>query len=482
MTFLLILPFLFSGFVQKWYIPAGMIGECGRILVSDTDRDGNYEFIFTTYGGSYTIYFYELHLPDTWEIDSLPDLNQPLLWDIVDFDLDGLYDLVMQSSWGAPLIGITVFESPDSFSYPTQEVWRDTVGFPLVQPISVYDVDKDSFPEIFKLGWKKEDSITTYYPFGIYECIGNNQYDTIFMGDGLGSLSSTIAFEDFDSDGLNEFIVGNIQGRYQLWECLGNNNYQLLHQLQLSTANIKDCFSVPDADEDGKIEFVVKGYVVLGPPDYKIHAYIFEATADNTYEVIKKFTLDYSSTMSYYGGYSDAGDVDGDSVPEIVLEGSDNVYVIKSAGNDSFYIWDTLPGNESGSNIRVTNDIDGNGLSEIVISGNNETRIYEYDAGGIKERKSLIHTAQLIISPNPFKDKVAIRYSIPDNDKIAVKVYDVTGRIVKKVYKGSTANNPIIYWSGHDEHGGTVAQGVYFVQVQNLDSGETFCEKVLKIK
>ncbi|KPJ68791.1 hypothetical protein AMJ44_05525 [candidate division WOR-1 bacterium DG_54_3] len=60
MIALLLLPFLFGDFVQKWYVDAGMIGECGRILISDTDRDGNYEFFIWTYGGSQKIYIYEL--------------------------------------------------------------------------------------------------------------------------------------------------------------------------------------------------------------------------------------------------------------------------------------------------------------------------------------------------------------------------------------------------------------------------------------
>ncbi|MEO0137755.1 MAG: T9SS type A sorting domain-containing protein, partial [candidate division WOR-3 bacterium] len=184
----------------------------------------------------------------------------------------------------------------------------------------------------------------------------------------------TMAFGDFDSDGQNEFIVGNGNGYYQLWECIGNDNYQVLQQRQLPTFNIKDCFTVPDADGDGKLEFVVKGYVV---PDARTDCFIFEATGNNTYQMIKSFHLPNAQHWNYSGGYSDAGDIDGDSIPEICLEAASYVYIIKSAGNDSFYVWQTLPGNSLGSSIRITNDLDNNGLKEIVISGNNQTRIYE---------------------------------------------------------------------------------------------------------
>jgi len=101
-------------------------------------------------------------------------------------------------------------------------------------------------------------------------------------------------------------------------------------------------------------------------PTACIHAFIIKATGDNTCEIIDTFDL-FGGHNSYYGGYSDVGDVDGDGIPEIALEGCQNIYIIKAAGNDAFYVWEILPGNTGGSSVRVY-DIDGNGLSEVVIS------------------------------------------------------------------------------------------------------------------
>ncbi|MCK4250893.1 hypothetical protein KAX97_05570, partial [candidate division WOR-3 bacterium] len=177
MIILLMLPFLFSNFVQKWYFPQGVSGFGNtRIQIMDTDRDENVEFIFTTYGSwpAY-LHFYELHLPNVWEIDSMPLPGGDLLWDSGDFDGDGFYDLALQFHIENPSLadGIMIFESPDSFSYPTQEVWRDTVGQPAVTPISAYDIDHDGFTEIVKVGANGID-------FVIYETIGNNLYAKIY--------------------------------------------------------------------------------------------------------------------------------------------------------------------------------------------------------------------------------------------------------------------------------------------------------------
>jgi len=41
MFYLLLITFLFSGFVQKWYLPSGTDGTASRMLIADTDRDGS---------------------------------------------------------------------------------------------------------------------------------------------------------------------------------------------------------------------------------------------------------------------------------------------------------------------------------------------------------------------------------------------------------------------------------------------------------
>jgi hypothetical protein len=486
MTILLMLQLLLGNFVQKWYIPQGIDWGAGRLLIADTDRDNNYELIFSTYAGPFTIYFYELHLPDTWVVDSVSDLNAPILWDIGDFDLDGLYDLVLQCGSTNPYwVGIAIFESPNPFSYPTQEVWRDTVGFALVQPISAYDVDNDGFPELLDNNGNGQP-----HYFWMFERISDNLYDTVFTTNPdttlLDAPTSTHAFGDFDNDGKNEFVMGGlsagIQGAtYWIYESSANNTYEQIIQDYVPTKNIKDCFSVPDADGDGRLEFVVKGFVI---PTAEIHAFIFEATGDNTYEIIKTFTLPGGD---YYGGYSDVGDVDGDSIPEIALEGRQTVYIIKAAGNDSFYVWETLPGHVGGSCVRVF-DLDGNGLSEVIISGNNETRIYEYEVGVAENTPSEIWAICLSVSPNPFRNQTVIKYAIQDSrhwtQNPTLKIYDTGGRLIKTFRLPSSSENQesSVTWYGDDDYGKVVPQGVYFARIEHPEITQTYCKKVILMR
>jgi hypothetical protein len=350
-------------------------------------------------------------------------------------------------------------------------VWRDTVGFPLVTPICSYDIDQDALPEIIKIIGDTTD-------FDIYESTGNNQYMRIFRDTIQESHSpmSTIAFGDFDSDAANEFVFGYSGGEYSIWECTGNNSNQEILLQQLSTLNIKDCFSVPDVVGDGKFEFVVKGFVIATA---EIHAFLVEASGDQAYEIIKVFTLPGGD---YYGGYSDVGDVDGDSIPEIALEGCQNIYILKAAANDSFYVWETLSGNTSGSSVRVF-DIDGNGLSEIVISGNNQTRIYEYEVGVAEQAACDIRRTGLTTMPNPFSNSTVIQCQIPDaTQKCELKIYDIAGRLIADLSEqiSGACSQASVRWDGNDLSGHSLPGGVYFLTFTSEEYSTT--ETILLIR
>ena len=469
MIYFLLFNVLLTGtFVQKWYIDCGTHKGYGRINAADTDHDTRVELIFGSLGASVQerVVIYELDDGDTFALQAVVDTLTISSWATGDLDNDGFFDIMLGGEFNLPLIGPQIYESPDSFSYPTQEVWRDTIGQAIVQPISIFDIDQDGIPEFITNNGDPPNWLW------IYESTGNNQYDTVFTSNpDTGNFDgpvSTHAFGDFDLDGRIEFAVGGMSAgalgaTYWVYESSANNKYKRILQSYLPTKNIKDCFSVDDADGDGRPEFVLKGYTFNG----EIPVFIFEADGNDSYIIVD--ILYFSGFGNgYYGGYSDAGDVDGDGLPEIALEGSFRVYMIEADGNDNFYVFDTLPGHAGGSTIEIF-DIDGNGLDEVIISGSNETRIYEFIPPAVEEEKEIIPaTPQIIITPNPFTEAIKITLVGAKKDtKSHLHIYDASGRLVKSVEMETNT-----YQLGAD-----LVPGVYFLKLNDKPVG-----KVVKVR
>lgn len=84
--------------------------------------------------------------------------------------------------------------------------------------------------------------------------------------------------------------------------------------------------------------------------------------------------------------------------------------------------------------------------------------------------------------PNPFKDETYFAYSLtdqPDGD-IVLKIYTVSGRLIKTLRQPAKINYDEILWNGRDESGKFLANGVYFCKVK-VHKGSKKIEKVLKI-
>jgi len=68
--------------------------------------------------------------------------------------------------------------------------------------------------------------------------------------------------------------------------------------------------------------------------------------------------------------------------------------------------------------------------------------------------------------PNPFNPVTNIRFAIPEKHFVSLGVYDVAGRIVRRIIsKEMGANTYTAIWDGTDNRGRNVASGVYFYKL-----------------
>jgi hypothetical protein len=79
------------------------------------------------------------------------------------------------------------------------------------------------------------------------------------------------------------------------------------------------------------------------------------------------------------------------------------------------------------------------------------------------------HSTQVLeVYPNPFRSMTNIRYWIADDSDINIKIYDITGKLVKDFKRTAT-----IVWDGTDNLGKKLPSGVYFLEFSAGDYTET---------
>ncbi len=90
------------------------------------------------------------------------------------------------------------------------------------------------------------------------------------------------------------------------------------------------------------------------------------------------------------------------------------------------------------------------------------------DAVGIEESEDA-YAARLsfAVSPNPFVNSTSIRYSLPNQGRVRVAVYDLTGRLIQVVEEGRKGRGAHqSSWDGRDATGNAVSSGIYFIRLE----------------
>jgi len=104
---------------------------------------------------------------------------------------------------------------------------------------------------------------------------------------------------------------------------------------------------------------------------------------------------------------------------------------------------------------------------------------------GIEEApisKTEIRSQKFEIQPNPFREKALIilpELDVPPQD-ISLKIYDVSGRLVKQFNHSTIQPFNRVFWDGTDDNGRKVAQGIYFCELAIPERTETI--KIIYLK
>jgi hypothetical protein len=76
--------------------------------------------------------------------------------------------------------------------------------------------------------------------------------------------------------------------------------------------------------------------------------------------------------------------------------------------------------------------------------------------------------------PNPFVGATTVLFSVPQEGRAVVRVYDVSGRLVRTLDDSLREPGPHeVRWNGRNGDGDAVASGVYFVRLEAAGHSKT---------
>ncbi len=349
--------------------------------------------------------------------------------------------------------------------------------------------------------------------------INNDSYDDIiisapFYPGGMGAGRAYIYLGGEGIDGQADICIQGGEG-----DCLGNS-----------------VAGVGDVNQDGYDDILV-GAVTDGATGFEGRASIY--FGGDPMDTVADITF-WGDSSSFQGaGYrvACAGDVNGDSIPDLMIASAyepkkmkiflggatidtlpyitvGGSHAISKAGDLNkdgfgdimvsgtiFYggdPMDSLPDLDlptGGMEVGHAGDINGDGYDEVLLSTTGDTtangNVFIFTSGpasSVRDQEDQPVKGFLLSQnyPNPFNSSTAIRFSISSSTlqgrpQVTLRIYNIRGQLVRTLLNEEKESGAYqIVWDGKDNWGKEVVSGIYFYQLRAKGFTET--KKMLLLK
>jgi FlgD Ig-like domain len=173
-------------------------------------------------------------------------------------------------------------------------------------------------------------------------------------------------------------------------------------------------------------------------------------------------------------------DFNGDGKRDVFFNTTDGkgILIIDVINNTTIFEWTDASINRA--EFYVLSDVDGDGSLELVFHTQaggvppdpyiNKTYVYStgLTASALEDKNSSSPKEYRLEQnyPNPFNPSTTIRYSISSPEKISVKIYNISGQLIKEIVnEHSQAGEYDVIWDGKNNFGQKVSSGTYFYQL-----------------
>jgi hypothetical protein len=85
-----------------------------------------------------------------------------------------------------------------------------------------------------------------------------------------------------------------------------------------------------------------------------------------------------------------------------------------------------------------------------------------------------LRAALRAVTPTPFRSSATLAYDLPYRDRVVLRIFDVSGRVVRSLVSGETqeAGPHSIDWDGRDEGGAPTVSGLYFGRLDTSNASD----------
>jgi hypothetical protein len=435
-----------TAFAQQFtkHIIDGSLIWASGVHAADIDRDNDIDLIATGATAN-EVDWYENNGSQTF-IKHIVDNTLTTARSAYGVDLDRDSDMDIIATGAASTAGkIVRYENNGSQVFTPHIITQTLNG---AWDVSVIDLDHDNDLDI--VATASTANVVMWY---------ENNGSQIFTEHTISALDGAqgLFVVDLDNDNDLDIVAAAIFGDMVVW--YENNGSQTFtqHIIDPSLDGANDV-AVADIDNDGDKDIVTShsqaGEVVW-----------YENTGNQTFS--KHVIASLSGARAVF-----VADLNNDNRKDIVAVGLISPgyamwYENTGGGNFSPHTIDTNLG--LGFGIYVI-DLDQDSDLDIMATGGSANTLvwYESNLAGITEenRVSAMYNKDLIhIYPNPFNSNTIITYEIKNTTNIILDVYDVNGKLVKRLaHQVQKPGHYTFSWNRTDEHYNMLPDGVYFLQ------------------
>jgi hypothetical protein len=283
---------------------------------------------------------------------------------------------------------------------------------------------------------------------------------------------SSPVIADIDGDGILDIVLGDEAKYINAWDAGGN----LLTGYPISTQDaIRATPVIDDLDGDGDTDLAAAGW--------DAHVYVWDLNG--------VYDEDLSPWPMFHANSHRNGQI-GYKVPtaiqsvtfnyQVLRESVELVWMFPSSNDFMFDIYRKALGSGiSSSYVKIHSSVNpsGNGTPRMFDAMLEPGMSYVYKLEVVGDSDTSFETKAIYIPiaradllqnhPNPFNPTTNITFYVPDGSaqKVSLKIYDVTGALVKTVEDGVFPPGRYVrVWDGTNNRGNTVGSGIYFYQLR----------------